>query len=118
MAKKRFLEDLQKAKDAKAGAGLTPEQISELKHQKADPVVARESGKVLWEIQGDGEVQKAIEPFIGQKYADGDTFCYIENAHGQISEVPANMGGRLVEICAKQGANVSRGDVIAYIDRL
>ena len=45
-AKKRFLEDLQKAKDAKAGAGMTPEQISELKHAKADPVVARESGRV------------------------------------------------------------------------
>ncbi len=117
-AKKRFLEDLQKAKDAQAGAGLTAEQISELKHQKADPVVARENGKLLWEIQGDGEAKKAIEPFIGQKYNDGDTFCYIENNHGFISEVPANMGGRLVEICAKQGSNVSRGDVIAYIERV
>lgn len=116
-AKKRFLEDLQKAKDAQAGAGLTAEQISELKHQKADPVVARESGKLLWEIQGEGEAQKAIEPFIGQKYNDGDTFCFIENNHGYISEVPANMGGRIVEICAKQGANVNRGDVIAYIER-
>lgn len=117
-AKKRFLEDLQKAKDAQAGAGLTAEQISELKHKKADPVVARESGKLLWEIQGEGEAQKAIEPFIGQKYNDGDTFCFIENNHGYISEVPANMGGRLVEICAKQGANVNRGDVIAYIERV
>lgn len=117
-AKKRFLEDLQKAKDAQAGAGLTAEQISELKHQKADPVVARESGKLLWEIQGEGEAQKAIEPFIGQKYNDGDTFCFIENNHGYISEVPANMGGRLIEICAKQGANVNRGDVIAYIERV
>lgn len=117
-AKKRFLEDLQKAKDAQAGAGLTAEQISELKHQKADPVVARESGKLLWEIQGEGEAQKAIEPFIGQKYNDGDTFCFIENNHGYISKVPANMGGRLVEICAKQGANVNRGDVIAYIERV
>lgn len=117
-AKKRFLEDLQKAKDAQAGAGLKAEQISELKHQKADPVVARESGKLLWEIQGEGEAQKAIEPFIGQKYNDGDTFCFIENNHGYISEVPANMGGRLVEICAKQGANVNRGDVIAYIERV
>ena len=117
-AKKRFLEDLQKAKDAQAGAGLTAEQISELKHQKADPVVARESGKLLWEIQGEGEAQKAIEPFIGQKYNYGDTFCFIENNHGYISEVPANMGGRLVEICAKQGANVNRGDVIAYIERV
>jgi len=117
-AKKRFLEDLQKAKDAQTGAGLTAEQISELKHQKADPVVARESGKLLWEIQGEGEAKKAIEPFIGQKYNDGDTFCYIENNHGFISEVPANMGGRLVEICAKQGSSVSRGDVIAYIERV
>ena len=116
-AKKRFLEDLQKAKDAANGAGLTAEQISELKHQKADPVVARESGKVLWEIQGEGEALKALEPFVGQKYADGDTFCFIENSHGQISEVPANMGGRLVEICVKQGANVNRGDIIGYIER-
>lgn len=116
-AKKRFLEDLQKAKDAQNGAGLSLEQISELKHAKADPVVARESGKVLWEVQGEGEALKALEPFVGQKYADGDVFCYIENSHGQISEVPANMGGRLVEICAKQGATVSRGDVIGYIER-
>ncbi len=117
-AKKRFLEDLQKAKDAANGAGLTAEQISELKHQKADPIVARENGKLLWEVQGDGEAQKAIEPFIGQKYNDGDAFCFIENTHGQISEIPANMGGRLVEICVKQGANVNRGDVIGYIERV
>ena len=117
-AKKRFLEDLQKAKDAKAGAGMTPEQISELKHAKADPVVARESGRVLWEIQGEGEAAPAIEPYIGKRYNEGDLFCYIENTHGQISEVPANLGGKLVEICAKQGSTVSRGDVIAYIDRI
>ncbi len=117
-AKKRFLEDLQKAKDAKAGAGMTPEQISELKHAKADPVVARESGRVLWEIQGEGEATPAIEPYIGKSYNEGDLFCYIENTHGQISEVPANLGGKLVEICAKQGSTVSRGDVIAYIDRI
>ena len=117
-AKKRFLEDLQKAKDAKAGAGMTPEQISELKHAKADPVVARESGRVLWEIQGESEAVPAIEPYIGKSYNEGDLFCYIENTHGQISEVPANLGGKLVEICAKQGSTVSRGDVIAYIDRI
>lgn len=117
-AKKRFLEDLQKAKDAKIGAGFTAEQISELKHAKADPVVAGESGRVLWEIKGEGEAAPAIEPYIGRKYAEGEVFCYIENTHGQISEVPANMGGKLVEICAKQGSTVSRGDVIAYIDRL
>ena len=27
------------------------------------------------------------------------------------------MGGKLVEICAKQGSKVRKGDVIAYIQR-
>lgn len=117
IAKKRFLSDLQKARDAEAGQGMSLEQLTEYKHASADAIVARESGKVLWEIQGDGEGEKAIEPYIGQTFKDGDTFCYIENTHGQISEVPADMGGRLVEICARQGSDVRRGDVIAYIRR-
>ena len=32
MAKKRFLADLQKARDAKLGSNLTPEKIAEFKH--------------------------------------------------------------------------------------
>ena len=47
----------------------------------------------------------------------GDAVAYIENAHGQISELPAAMGGKLVEITAKQGSHVQKGDVIAYIQR-
>ncbi len=119
VAKKRFLEDLQKAKDAKMGkAGMSLEEISALKHAKADPIVAQQSGRVLWEINGDGECVASIEPFIGKAYKEGDVFCYVENDHGFIMPIPANMGGKIVEICAKQGARVSKGDVIAYIDRL
>lgn len=119
VAKKRFLEDLQKAKDAKMGkAGMSLEEISALKHAKADPIVAQQSGRVLWEINGDGECVASIEPFIGKTYKEGDVFCYVENDHGFIMPIPANMGGKIVEICAKQGARVSKGDVIAYIDRL
>ena len=117
VAKKRFLADLQKARDAEAGQGMSPEQVTAYKHAGADAIVARESGKVLWEIQGDAEGQKAIEPYIGREYKDGETFCYVENSHGLITEVPADMGGRLVEICAKQGSDVRRGDVIGYIRR-
>ncbi len=119
VAKKRFLEDLQKAKDAKMGkGGMTPEEISALKHAKADPITAQTSGRILWEINGDGECKASIEPYIGKAYAEGDTFCYIENDHGVIMPIPANMGGKIVEICAKQGSRINRGDVIAYIDRL
>lgn len=116
-AKKRFLADLQAAKDKANASGMSLEEATALKHAKADAIVAPESGTVLWEINGDGEATKSIEPFIGKKYEAGEFFCYIENNYGQIQEIPAALGGLLVEINAKQGSHVSKGDVIAYIER-
>ena len=116
-AKKRFLADLQAARDKETASGMSLEEAAAFKHAKADAIVATESGTVLWEIGGDGECVKSIEPFIGKEYKEGDFFCYIENTHGQILELPAALGGKLVEINAKQGSHVQKGDVIAYIER-
>ena len=116
-AKKRFLADLQAARDKETASGMSLEEAAAFKHAKADAIVATESGTVLWEIGGDGECVKGIEPYIGKEYKEGDFFCYIENTHGQILELPAALGGKLVEINAKQGAHIQKGDVIAYIER-
>ncbi len=116
-AKKNFLADLQKAKDAKLGAKLTPEQISAFKHAKADALVAPVKGQLYWEFNGDGECAPTTEPFIGKEYNEGDPFCFIQAPWGEIVEVPAALGGKLVEINAKQGSKVQKGDVIAYIER-
>lgn len=116
-AKKNMLADLQKAKDAKLGGTMTPEQVAEFKHAKADAIVAPVRGQVFWEFQGDGEAAPAVEPYIGKIYKEGDTFCYIQAPWGEFVEVKANLGGKLVEINAKQGSKVQKGNVIAYIER-
>ena len=116
-AKKNFLADLQAAKDAKLGAKVSPEEAAAFKYAKADAIVSPVKGQLFWEFQGDGEAVPAIEPFIGKEYKEGEAFCYIQAPWGEFVTVPAALGGKLVEINAKQGAKVNKGDVIAYIER-
>ena len=116
-AKKNFLADLQKAKDAKMGSKLSAEELAAFKHAKADALVAPVKGQLFWEFNGDGECAPTVEPYIGKEYKEGDVFCYIVATWGEIVTVPAALGGKLVEINAKQGSKVNKGDVVAYIER-
>ena len=116
-AKKNFLLDLQKAKDAKLGAQVSPEEAAAFKHAKADAIVSPVKGQLFWEFQGEGEAAPAVEPFIGKEYVKDDIFCYILTSWGEFVSIPSALGGQLVEINAKQGSKVGKGDVIAYIQR-
>ena len=117
IAKKNFEESLEKAKQAKASAGHTAEELVTLRRAGADAVMAQETGRVLWEVAGGDLAKPSVEPYVGKSYKDGDIFCVIEMHNGALITVPANMGGRIVELCVKQGQSVRRGDVLAYIRR-
>ena len=117
MAKKRMLADLQKAKDAQMGSKMTPEEAAAFKHAKADAIKSPVKGQVFFEFQGEGECMPVLEPYIGQQYKEGETFCYVQATWGQFIAVPACLGGKLVEIASKQGSKINRGDVIGYIER-
>lgn len=116
-ARKNFLADLQKAKDAKLGSKVSKEELTAFKHAKADAIVAPVKGQVFWEFNGDGECAPSVEPYIGKEYTEGDKLCYIQAPWGEFVEIPAALGGKLVEINAKQGSKLNKGDVIAYIER-
>jgi len=116
-AKKNFLSDLEKAKEAKIGASLKPEELAAFKHAKADAVVSPADGQVFYEFKGDGEGVPCLEPAIGQQYKDGDILCYVQATWGEFIPVPAGIGGRLVDITAKKASHVRRGDTLAWIER-
>ena len=118
VAKERFLKDLQAAKDKEMQKnGMSLEEVAAYKHAEADAITAPENGTVMWEVNGDAECVKSINPMVGKEYKEGDRFCYLQNLFGQVIEIPAALGGKLVEICANQGSKVGKGDTIAYIRR-
>ncbi len=116
-AKKNFLADLQKETDKTLGASMSLDELTAFKHAKADAIVAPCNGQVLWEINGEGTCEPSIEPYVGKVYTEGDTFCYMQATWGELLIVPAALGGKLVEVKAKQGSKVKKGDIIAYIER-
>jgi pyruvate carboxylase subunit B len=118
IAKERFLTDLQAAKEKEMQKnGMSLADIAAYKHAESDAIVAPDSGTVMWQIGGDGECVKGIEPMVGKEYKEGDRFCYLLNRFGGIDEIPAALGGKLVEVCAHQGSKVSKGDTLAFIRR-
>ena len=115
VAKERFLADIEKAKEAQlAKQGVSAEEILAIKHAKADPIVAPVKGQLLWEVSTDGD---SLPPAIGKKFAADEEFCTIITSWGELQPVATGLGGRVVEVCAKQGAHVNRGDIIAYVQR-
>ena len=97
-----------------ASKGVSIDEIKAIKHAKADPVVAPEKGQIIWEIATEGE---SMPPAIGSHINADDVFCSIITPWGELRPVATGMGGRVVEICAKQGDRVNRGEIIAYIQR-
>lgn len=115
VAKERFLADIEKAKEGEmAKQGISIEEIKAIKHAKAEAIAAPEKGQLVWEVSYDGASQA---PAIGKHYDADQEFCTIITPWGELQSVSTGLGGRVVEICAQQGQQVRRGDIIAYIQR-
>lgn len=124
VAKKKFEEDLEKAKQkaaagpvAKAPAAPAPNakqaEVEKVmaKYPDAKPVTAEAAGTVIWELTMN---EPSMNPPVGTTYKEGDIVCYVQAYYGN-DEVKALFNGKLIHVFAKQGQKVEKGEIIALI---
>ena len=123
-AKKKFEEELEKAKQASniqvvVKEVKTPEATKEdliakvqEKEPNAKPVTATVSGTVLWELAVD---EPSLPKPIGTPYKEGDLVCFVAAYFGN-EEIKSLYNGKLHSVIAPQGALVMKGDIIAFLN--
>ena len=120
-AKKRFIQELEQAKE-KAGVPIVIkrpvievpmfnfEEVAN-EYPGAKPVHAPCKGELIWQYDVD-DVSTA--PFVGDTIEENAILCYIQTFYG-IETVRAGFGGKIVAIYKKQGEKVQKGEIMAFI---
>ena len=123
IAKQRFnteLEDLKK----KAGAPITvvrpvvemPEfDVKEYadRYPHAVPLQAPAKGKLMWEYD---VVDNSAAPIAGTAVKAGEPAGYVQTAYGMEEIIPA-VDGRIVAVLGKQGKEVVKGEIVAFVEK-
>jgi pyruvate carboxylase subunit B len=78
----------------------------------AKPVHAPCKGQVLWQYD---MMDVSTAPFEGASIKKGDNLCYIQNIYG-IEPVPVGYDGVIVGTYARQGKEVKKGEILAFIN--
>ena len=121
VAKERFNKDLEAAR-AKAGAPIIVERpVVEMpkfdveamaaRYPSAVPVQAPAKGQMLWQLDME-DVSSA--PLAGTVVEAGKAMGYVQTYYGMEEVVPA-VDGRVVAVCAGQGVNVVKGEIVAFV---
>ncbi len=99
VAKARFEKELE---EKKANKGT---------FVKAIQIQAPEKGQLIWQYDA---TNSSSEPIVGTAVEGGEPMGYVQTYYGMEEIIPA-VNGRIIEIKAKQGEMVSKGQVIALI---
>ncbi|MDR1593482.1 MAG: oxaloacetate decarboxylase [Prevotellaceae bacterium] len=122
IAKQRFLQELEAAKE-KAGApklvsrpvvevpNFDIDKVREL-YPKAQPVQATCKGTVIWQYDVE---DKSTAPTVGSEFKKGDIICYIEAYYG-LEPVRALSDGKIVQTETAQGTKVEKNQVLAFLN--
>ena len=121
IAKERFNKDLADLK-AKANAPIVVTRpVVEMpkfsvdeyvaKYPKATPVQVPVKGQLLWQVDVD---DASSAPVVGTAVKAGQVIGHVQAWYG-MEEVVAAVDGRIVAVLGKQGDNVAKGEIIAFI---
>ncbi|MDD6809523.1 MAG: oxaloacetate decarboxylase [Bacteroidales bacterium] len=121
VAKERFNKDLEERR-AKAGAPkIVVRPVVEMPkfdidsfvaaHPQAIPLQAPAKGQILWQLDVD---DRSTAPAVGSAVKAGDCMGYVQTYYG-MEEITAACDGRILAICSKQGENVVKNEITAFI---
>jgi len=122
VAKERFNKELEDLK-AKAHAPINVtrpvvempkfnvEEYAE-KYPHAVPVQVPVKGQLIWQVDVD---DASASPIAGTKVEAGKAMGYVQTYYGMEEIIPA-ISGRIVAVTGKQGDNVAKGEIVAFVE--
>ena len=121
IAKERFNKDLADLK-AKAGAPIVVTRpVVEMpkfsvdeyvaKYPKATPVQVPVKGQLLWQVDVD---DASSAPVVGTAVKAGEVIGHVQAWYG-MEEIVSAVDGRIVAVTGKQGENVAKGEIVAFV---
>ncbi|MBR1644223.1 MAG: oxaloacetate decarboxylase [Bacteroidales bacterium] len=117
LAAERFEAEVQAAQRATGVAssaaptpGVMP-NFMKARFAHATPIVASATGQLLWELDF---ADRSTPPAPGRTYREGERLGTIQASYGLIP-FETTCGGRLVDTCVPQGAQVKKGDVVGWM---
>ena len=121
LAKERFNVELEAAR-TKAGVPIIVERpvvevpkidIAKIQEQYPDAVAVQApvKGKIIWGIDVD---DKSSAPIIGSKVNAEEPMGFIQTYYGMEDIMPLT-DGKILTTCVKQGDNVVKGEIVAFI---
>lgn len=123
IAKERFnaeLEDLKKKANAPINIVRPVIEMPKFdiqdyiaKNPQAIPVQSPVKGQLLWQVD---VVDNSAAPVVGTKVKAGKALGYVQTYYGMEELVPA-ANGRLLSIIGKQGDQVAKGEIVAFIEK-
>ena len=121
VAKERFNKDLEALKEKAGAPKVVTRPVVEMpefdvnayvaKYPKATPVQAPAKGQLLWEVDVQDD-SKA--PLAGTAVKAGEPMGYVQTWYGMEEIVPA-VTGRVVAVTGKQGKEVVKGEIVAFV---